>query len=223
MKSAGEQADPRYSVAQPDMRRNWRKLPWHLRYRTGARIASELRRVSILLTHRHCTVEFRGPVRLGRGFTLAIPDRGTFIVGRGVDFRRGFRCEIEGDGRVEIGDGAAFTADALIQCSTTISIGNRCVFGQSVFIGDGNHEFRDWTKHLLDQGYNFRPITIEDGAIVMSKCTILNNLGRGAVVGAHSVVTKPIPAYCVAVGAPAKVVEYFGPPEMRPADLPIDA
>ena len=36
-----------------------------------------------------------------------------------------------------------------------------------------------------------------------------------AVIGANSVVTRPIPPYCLAVGAPAKVVEYFGPPERR--------
>jgi len=205
------------------MSRNWRKIPWHLRYRTAPKLASDLRRMSIRLTHRHCTVEFRGPVRLGPGFTLHIPDRGTLIVGNGVDFRRNFRCEIGGDGRVEIGDGSVFTADALIQCTTSITIGRRCALGQAAFIADGNHKFRDWTKHLLDQGYNFRPITIEDNAIVMSKVTVLNSIGRGAIIGANSVVTKPIPAYCVAVGVPAKVVEYFGPPEMRPAELPIDA
>lgn len=205
------------------MRRNWRKLPWHLRYRTWAKLASRFRRMSIVLTHRHCTVEFRGPVHLGPGFTLHIPDRGTLIVGKGVDFRRNFRCEISGNGRVEIGDGSVFTAETLIQCSTSIVIGRRCGFGQSLFIADGNHRYRDWTKHLFEQGYDFRPITIEDNASILTKVTILNNIGRGAMIGAHAVVTKPVPAYCLAVGAPARVVEYFGPPEMRPPELPIDA
>ena len=84
----------------------------------------------------------------------------------------------------------------------------------------GNHQFRDHTQHLLDQGYDFRPITIGENAIVMSKCTILNSIGDGAIIGAGSVVTKPVPAYCVAVGAPARVVEYFGPPESRPDSIP---
>src|SRR5947199_10037455 len=67
--------------------RNWRKIPWYLRYRKGAMWASGLRRLSIMATHRHCRVEFQGPVRLGPGFTLDIPDQGTFIVGPGVNFR----------------------------------------------------------------------------------------------------------------------------------------
>jgi len=49
----------------------------------------------------------------------------------------------------------------------------------------------------------------------MTKCTILNDVGDGAFVGANSVVTKPIPPYSLAVGAPARVIDYFGPPEMR--------
>jgi acetyltransferase-like isoleucine patch superfamily enzyme len=203
------------------MGRNWRKLPWHLRYRTAAKLASDLRRFMILLTHRHAHVEFLGPVRLGPGFTLDIPDKGTLIVGPGVDFRRNFRCEIAGNGRVEIGAGTVFTADTLIQCTTSIVIGQRCGFGQATFIVDGNHKFRDSSKHWLDQGDDYRSIVIGDGVAVNTKCTVINSIGNRAVIGANSVVTKPIPPYCVAVGAPARVTEYFGPPEERPPGLEI--
>ncbi len=175
----------------------------------------------IKATHRHCRVEFQGPVRLGPGFTLYIPEGGTLIVGPGVDFRRGFQCEISGTGRVEIGAGSIFTAEALIQCTTSITIGKRCVFGQSVMIADGNHRFRDPSMHLLDQGYDFRPITISDGAVVTSKCTIVNDIGERALIAANSLVNKPIPAYCLAGGVPARVLDYIGPPEKRPAGLEV--
>ena len=93
------------------------------------------------------------------------------------------------------------------------------VLGQSLFIADGSHRFRDWRRPILEQGYEFRPIRIGDRAAIMTKCTILNDVGDGAFVGANSVVTKPIPPYSLAVGAPARVIDYFGPPEMRPTDL----
>jgi len=196
-----------------------RKVPWYLRYIKGAMLASNLRKLAITLTHQHCTVEFRGPVRLGPGFSLMIPDRGRLIVGSGVDFRRGFYCEIGGDGSVEIGDGTTFTGDAMVQCSTSISIGRRCGFGQATFIVDGNHNFRDWQRHWLEQGDSFRDIVIGDGVAVNTKSTIINSIGERAVIGANSVVSKPIPPYCLAVGAPAKVIEYFGPPELRPSEI----
>ena len=196
-------------------------VAWRLHHRWGPRAASELRRLVAVTTHRHATVEFRGPVRLGPGFALDIPGNGTLVVGAGVDLRRGFVCEISGEGRVVIGDGTVFTSNALVQCSTSIEIGRRCVFAQSVLIADGNHRFRDADVHVLDQGYDFRPIVIGDGASVMSKGTVLNSIGERAFVAAHSVVTRPVPAYTLVGGAPARPIEYFGPqPQAAGEPLP---
>ncbi len=199
----------------------WR-IPWRLRHDGLGRAAWTLRRWSVAATHLHADVVISPPARLGPGFALVIPDPATFRAGPGCDFRRGFVCEISAGGVVEIGAGSIFTSAALLQVSTSLLIGERCVFGQGVLIADGNHRFRDPSRHLLEQGYNYRPISIGDGAFVTAKCTVLASIGRGAVIGAGSVVTRDVPAHCLAVGAPARVVEYFGPPEQRPADLGID-
>jgi acetyltransferase-like isoleucine patch superfamily enzyme len=55
-------------------------------------------------------------------------------------------------------------------------------------------------------------LRIDDDALITTKCTIMADVGRRAIVGANSVVTNPIPAYTVAVGAPARAIDYFGPP-----------
>lgn len=188
----------------------WRELPWYLRYRVGADLASRARLLGIKATHRHCRVEFKGPVRLGPGFSLDIPGPGVLIVGSGVDFRRDFRCEIAGAGEVVIGDGCNFTYGVTIQCSTSVDIGNNCTFAQGTLIVDGSHRFRDPDRPHLAQGYDYRPIKIGTGATVMSKCTIAADIGEHAMIGANSVVTRPIPAYTLAFGAPARPVEYFG-------------
>jgi acetyltransferase-like isoleucine patch superfamily enzyme len=192
-------------------RPRWRRVPWLIRYSWGARIASRMRVWLIRATHLHCHVEFQGPVRLGPGFQLNIAENGTFIVGHGVDFRRGFVCEIGGDGRVVIGDGTIFTSNALVQCSTSIEIGRRCVFGQSVLIQDGQHRYDSTDTHWLEQGHNYRPLTIGDGAGASDKCTIQADLGEGCVVASGSVVTRPLPANCIAAGSPARVVRVVGP------------
>jgi acetyltransferase-like isoleucine patch superfamily enzyme len=187
-----------------------RRLPWALRYRAGKRLASDLRRLMVVATHRHCRVEFRGPVYLGPGFSLWIPGHGTLEVGSGVDFRRDFYCEISGGGKVTIGDGSIFTGGAMIQCSTEIEIGRRCVFSQSVLIADGKHRSGSTELHILDQGYDYAPVHIGDGATVMAKCTVTADIGAGAFVGAHSAVLRPVPPLCLAVGAPAVPIRYFG-------------
>jgi acetyltransferase-like isoleucine patch superfamily enzyme len=199
--------------------RDWQHLPWEVWYQRGAWAVSRLRRTQVELTHRHATVQFDGPAYLGPGFSLSMPENGTFEVGRGVVFRRDFHCEIGGQGRVSIGAGTDFTDTCLIQCSTSISIGERCGIGQATSFVDGSHNFRDHTRHWAEQGYSFRPISIGDGVAITAKCTIFASVGDHSFVGANSVVTKDIPAYCLAVGAPARVVEYFGPPELRPADV----
>lgn len=168
--------------------------------------------IGVGMTHRHCRVEFSGPARLGPGFSLDIPDHGTLIVGSGVDFRRGFSCEISGEGKVTIGDGSIFTSSVKIQCTTSIDIGRRAVFAQDVLIVDGKHRYGDPDVHSLEQGYDYRPIRIGDGALVMSKSTVMADIGEGAFIGAHSLVTRPIPPHCLAFGTPAQPVEFFRSP-----------
>jgi acetyltransferase-like isoleucine patch superfamily enzyme len=196
------------------------RLPWQLRYVNAAAAASSLRRLSIAATHHHADVRIDPTARLGPRFALWIPERGRLRVGANCVFRRDFYAEIHGGGVVEIGPATTFTSAAVIQISTSLTIGTRCVFGNGTLIADGNHRFRDHTRHLLDQGYDHVPITIGDGAVVMSKCTVIAPIGAGAVIGANSVVTSPVPSHCLAAGAPARVIEYFGPPELAPVIEP---
>ena len=192
-----------------------RRLPRWIGYVKGPRIMSWLRKRWVLMRHPHANVVFHDPVYLGPGFSLHIPDSGTFIAGPRVEFRRGFRAEVVGDGRIEIGADSAFTYGVVMQCSTSIVIGERCMFGQATLIVDGNHRFRDLDTPMLQQGYDFQPIVIEDDVTVTTKCTIMAPIGTRAFIGANTVVTKPVPAYTVAAGAPARVVDYFGPEELR--------
>ena len=178
---------------------------------------SRLRKWWVLARHPHASITFTEPVYLGPGFSLHIPDGGTFIAGPYCDFRRDFRAEISGGGRVEIGAGSVFTYGVLIQCSTSIVIGERCVFAQGALLVDGSHRFRDLDRPMLDQGYDFRPIRIGDDAAIMAKCTIIADVGERAFVGANAVVTRPVPPFTLAAGVPARPIESFGPETGREA------
>jgi acetyltransferase-like isoleucine patch superfamily enzyme len=188
-----------------------RRIPWRIGYVEGPRLASWLRRRWLLLSHPHAHIEFQGPVYLGPGFSVLIPDAGTLIVGPGVEFRRGFRAEIHGDGRLVIGAGSVFTYDVLVQCTTSIEIGERCIFAQASMLVDGSHRFRDLTRPVLAQGYDFRAIRIGDDATISAKCTVIADVGERAFIGANSVVTRPVPPFTVAAGVPARVIDEFGP------------
>jgi acetyltransferase-like isoleucine patch superfamily enzyme len=200
------------------VRRVHRKLARWL-YVGGPRLMSRLRKRWVIFRNPQADIVFTEPVYLGPRFSLHMPDGGTFRVGPGVEFRRGFRAEVGPEGRIEIGTSSVFTYDVVMQCSTSIVVGERCMFGQATLVVDGNHRFRDLDRPMLAQGYDFTPITIADDATVTTKCTIIADLAERVFNGANSVVTRPIPPFCVTAGVPARVLDYFGPPGGEPAGL----
>jgi acetyltransferase-like isoleucine patch superfamily enzyme len=55
---------------------------------------------------------------------------------------------------------------------------------------------------------DIRPVVIEDDVWLASRVIVLPGvrIGRGSVVGAGSVVTKDVPAFCLAAGNPARAL-----------------
>jgi acetyltransferase-like isoleucine patch superfamily enzyme len=188
------------------------------RYGPGPRLMSTLRKWRILLTHPHARIRFGDGVYIGPGFNLHIPAGGSFIVGPNVEFRRDFSAEVEGEGVITIGAGTVFTYGSILQCTQAIEIGEDARVGQVSSIVDGQHRFRDPERPMDEQGYDWHPIRIAPGAVITTKCTIMASIGERAFIGAGSVVTRDIPPFTIAVGAPARVVDEFGPSESDAPD-----
>jgi acetyltransferase-like isoleucine patch superfamily enzyme len=104
--------------------------------------------------------------------------------------------------KVFIGHGCAFV------CNSKITIGDNCLIASGTTFIDTGHEYS------ISLTINMQPCTIaeihieEDVWIGMS-CSILIGvtIGRGAVVGAGSVVNKSIPPYEVWAGVPARFIK----------------
>jgi acetyltransferase-like isoleucine patch superfamily enzyme len=198
------------------LRRLWIRVVTSIGYHRGPRVMSALRKLVVRLRNPQADIRFGKYTYVGPGFSLHMPRGGTFITGQGVEFRRRFRAEMGANGRIVIGEGSYITYDVIMSCDTTIEIGKRCGLAQNTYIADGSHRFRDLDKPFLKQGYDYRPIRIEDDAQIHSKCTIVNSIGTRSVIGANAVVSREIPAYCLAAGVPARVIDYFGPPGQEP-------
>ena len=197
-------------------------LPVTIGYVRGPQWMSRVRKARVLFRNPHADIRFGPGSYLGPGFSLHMPYGGTFVAGAGTEFRRNFRAELGGPtSTITIGDGSIFTYDAIIQCDTSITIGERCTFGQATMMVDGNHRYRDPDRPVLDQGYDYRPLRIDDLVTSMSKVTIIADIGRRAVIGANAVVTRRVPAYSLAAGVPARVIDYFGPAEAAPPEASV--
>lgn len=123
-----------------------------------------------------------------------------------------------GNGKIEIGSGSTVSMFSRIGSVGYIKIGKDVEMGPNCFIADFNHEYRDISKSIKHQGYNFKAqvnnipnINIGDGSWLGTHVVMAGNIniGKHCVIGANSVVTKDIPDYCVAVGSPAKVIKRY--------------
>lgn len=114
---------------------------------------------------------------------------------------------------IRIGNGCKFGAYNHITSTNRIEIGNNVLTGKWVTITDNAHGNTDWddltitptARPMVSKGV----VVIEDNVWIGDKATILSGvrIGRGAVIGANSVVTKDVPPYSVAIGSPARIVK----------------
>jgi acetyltransferase-like isoleucine patch superfamily enzyme len=126
-----------------------------------------------------------------------------------------------GGGRLEIGDGTSIAGYCVFSAAASIRIGRKVLFARNVYVADHRHGFERTDLPVIEQPLaDTRPIVVEDGAWLGQNVVILPGVtvGRGAVVGANSVVREDVPARCVAVGAPARVVRELDADE-QPAQL----
>jgi len=115
-------------------------------------------------------------------------------------------------GSISVGDWTAFNSGVHINasCGGTIYIGAHCPIGPGVVMRTANHNYSNAELNIQEQGHTFADIIVEDDCWIGANSIILSgvHIGKGAVIGAGSVVTKNIPSMAVAVGVPAKVIKY---------------
>jgi acetyltransferase-like isoleucine patch superfamily enzyme len=87
--------------------------------------------------------------------------------------------------------------------------------GDGVFVGHGVM-FTNDAYPVIGRGVVLRPTQIEDGVSIGSGATILPvRVGQGSVIGAGAVVTRDVPAWCIVVGNPGRVLRQFANRESR--------
>ena len=108
--------------------------------------------------------------------------------------------------RLKIGRFCAINIDCFLDLGATITIGDRVSIGHQVMILTTSHKIG--AAQYRAGELTTMPVTIEDGAWLGTRCTILPGvtIGAGAIVSSGAVVNKDVPANTVVAGAPARVV-----------------
>lgn len=134
------------------------------------------------------------------------------ILGKSITLGRNVKIDefvrVDKPNRLQIGDETFIGRGTFIHAGGGVQIGANVLIGPYVKIWSADHCFADRSKPINEQGHEFAPIVIDDDVWLGVDCIILKGvtIGRGAVVGAGSVVTKDIPPYAVVVGVPAQVI-----------------
>lgn len=115
-----------------------------------------------------------------------------------------------GDGSqlgIGAGSGLGYGADV----RGPVTIGCDVMMGPDVLIVTQQHRYDRLDIPMAAQGVSApAPIIIEDDVWIGAKAILLPGIcvGRGAIIGAGSVVTHNVPAYTIVGGNPAKVLKH---------------
>ena len=129
-----------------------------------------------------------------------------------VSLDRGVSLVLSGPGRGQgdkliIRSGTYVNRFTIFDALEHIEVGRDCMIGPHCYITDADHG-KAPGKSVKSQPMEKSPVIIEDEAWLGANVVILPgvHIGKGAVVGAGSVVTHDIPTNAIAVGKPARVI-----------------
>lgn len=150
--------------------------------------------------------------------------RSRIVIGRGLEMRNWFASNPLGVTRpcllatwsagasIEIGDEVGLTGTTIC-AATRVTIGHRVLIGANTVIVDTDFHPLDPAVRRVRPGEGATgPVAIEDDCFLGMHVIVLkgSRIGRGAVVGAGSVVSGEVAPGTVVAGNPARVVGQIG-------------
>jgi acetyltransferase-like isoleucine patch superfamily enzyme len=150
--------------------------------------------------------------KLHRYCELDASNRGRIILGDKVTLNPYVFLQANVNGYIEIGNNTELNNFTIVNSGGKIIIGQNVLIGPKVNIIAYNHSFESIDIPIKKQKSKTAPIIIEDDVWIGANVTILPGvkIGKGAVIGANSVVNKDIEPFSVNVGVPCKKIKERG-------------
>ncbi|MDQ3675727.1 MAG: acyltransferase [Actinomycetota bacterium] len=143
------------------------------------------------------------------GDVLEALDDGRLEIGPNVLFEPHVWLTAPAPGRIRIGEGTFLNLGVMVAAVDLVEIGAHCMLANGCFVTDASHRFDDPNAPVPWQGFTTKgPTRIGDNTWFGANVVVTSGvtIGERSVVGANSVVTRDIPPYSIAVGAPARVL-----------------
>lgn len=150
-------------------------------------------------------------VEIKNDVTLIARGEGGITLSDGVRLQERVYLDTErvNDGYITIGKGVYIGTGTTLFGHKGLEIGDDCLLAQNITLTPYSHIFDDPNSIIYSQGGHCEKVTIGKDVYIGMRAAVMysGNIGDGSVIGAGSVVVKPIPPYSVAVGCPAKVIK----------------
>jgi acetyltransferase-like isoleucine patch superfamily enzyme len=126
-------------------------------------------------------------------------------------------------------------SDPRAEIGRTVFVGLYCVLGKvtleddvllgsqvSITNGAAQHGIDRLDVPIREQPGTWPRVTIGCDSWIGDRTVVMADVGRHCVIGAGSVVTRPVPDYAIAAGVPARVIRFRdgAPTETETKDLP---
>lgn len=111
-----------------------------------------------------------------------------------------------------VGDRTVINRCVKIVCLGQVTIGDDCIIGDHAYLSDVEYELSPFDVPPEHRSLTVpQPVVLEPGAALGVGVVVKPGvtIGERAYVGAGAIVTKDVPAGCLAIGAPARVVRRF--------------
>lgn len=111
---------------------------------------------------------------------------------------------------IEVGDDVWFNESCYIVGGGGLKMGSNVMLARNVSLITSNHGYGSKDVPMLKQPIVSAPIEIGDDVWFGVNSVVLKGvkIGKGAIIGAGSVVTKDIPDYAIVGGVPAQIIKY---------------
>ena len=115
-------------------------------------------------------------------------------------------------GSITIGERSWLGPYCVIYGNGGVDIGRDVMIAAHTLITSVGHEHESLDVPMMNQPLRLAPVRIEDDVWIGARCTLLPGItvGRGAIVGAGSVVTRDVAPWAIVGGVPARVVGQRG-------------
>lgn len=160
--------------------------------------------------------------RISKGFSIHCLQNSSLsdiVIGKNVKLAGSLVSEY--NGKITMGDYSQIGNGSIIRSVENVYIGELTAISTNVVIADNNsHPVNPFDREIMRKTPDFSyerswihsahaPVLIERNCWIGENSRICKgvHIGEGAIIAANAVVTKDVPAFCIAAGNPARIVK----------------